>query len=163
MSIPVRGGGRRTGDTLALLDGEVDAWVATNGPDPEAGPYLVPLSFHWDGRVLLLATAESSRTARNLASVGRVRLSLGTTRDVVLIEGTAEAIPAAAIPAGEAEAFAAKTGFDPREIDTDYTYVRVRPQWVQAWRSVAEQLAGPLMRDGTWLVPGRERPFPGPG
>ena len=48
-------------------------------------PYLVPLSFLWDGATLLIATPASARTGRNLQATGRVRVGIGPTRDVVLI------------------------------------------------------------------------------
>ncbi|GAA2799617.1 pyridoxamine 5'-phosphate oxidase family protein [Nonomuraea dietziae] len=63
-------------DTLHRLEHDVDAWVATAGP--EGGePYMVPLSFLWDGDTLLFATAADSATARNLEASGKARLGLG--------------------------------------------------------------------------------------
>jgi hypothetical protein len=148
----VRSQGQRIQDTLARLSADVDAWVATANPDNAGEPYLVPLSFYWDGSMLLLATAESTRSARNVAASERVRLALGTTRDVILIDGKADAIPTEDIDDAEADAFAAKAGFDPRTYAGRYCYLRVHPQWIQAWRNVPEQVAGPLMRDGKWLA-----------
>lgn len=49
-------------------------------------PYLIPLSFLWDGTTLLLATPAASPTGRNLRATGKVRLGIGPTRDVVLVE-----------------------------------------------------------------------------
>jgi Pyridoxamine 5'-phosphate oxidase len=94
------------------LEHDVDAWVAT--ADPAGGtPYLVPLSFLWDGATLLIATPASSPTSRNLQATGRVRLGVGPTRDLVLIEGIAQPLPVADLPAEVGDAFAAKAGFDP--------------------------------------------------
>src|SRR5919204_109418 len=46
---------QRKQDTLDRLERDVDAWVAS--ADPVSGtPYLVPLSFLWDGTTLLVAT-----------------------------------------------------------------------------------------------------------
>ena len=53
---------------------------------------MVPLSFLWDGATLLIGTPSVSPTGRNLQAIGRVRLGIGPTRDVVLIEGTARAL-----------------------------------------------------------------------
>jgi hypothetical protein len=50
-------------------------------------PYLVPLSFDWDGEALLVATPTDSPTGRNLAATRAVRLGLGHTRDVSMVEG----------------------------------------------------------------------------
>ena len=75
--------------TRRRLDEDIDAWVATAAGDT---PYLAPLSFLWDGETFLVATSESGRTGRNLAATGKVRLGLGLVRDVVLVEGTVEAV-----------------------------------------------------------------------
>jgi Pyridoxamine 5'-phosphate oxidase len=54
-------------------------------PDQGSGtPYLVPLSFLWDGTTLLVATPASSPTGRNLQANGKVRLGNGMTRSVTL-------------------------------------------------------------------------------
>src|SRR5262245_49356453 len=79
---------QRKQDALHRLEHNVDAWIAT--ADGGSGtPYLVPLSFLWDGRALLIATEAASVTSRNLLASGRVRVGVGTTRDVIMIEGTA--------------------------------------------------------------------------
>jgi hypothetical protein len=110
--------------------------------------YLVPLSFLWDGETLLIA----SPTARNLQATGWVRVGVGPTRDVVLIEGTAQALAAADLSDETGDAFAEKTGFDPRRLAQTYLYFRIRPQRVQAWRE-ADELAGrELVRDGRWII-----------
>jgi len=144
---------QRKKDTLHRLDHDVDAWVATAGPDGGA-PYLVPLSFVWDGAVLLFATPADSTTGRNLVATGRVRLGIGSTRDVVLVEGGAQAVTAEDLPEEDAEVFAGKTGFDPRTLATRYLYFRVVPDRVQAWREMDELRGRELMRDGRWLTAG---------
>jgi hypothetical protein len=80
-----------------------------------------------------------------------VRLSLGTTRDVVLIEGTAQTLAPDELSAETGDAFAVKTGFDPREL-TSYLYFRIRPDRVQAWREVNELRGRELMRNGRWTI-----------
>jgi hypothetical protein len=149
---PPRSRQQRQHDTRTRLDQDIDAWVATAGP---AGgtPYLVPLSFLWDGHTLLLATPAASPTGRNLQTSGQVRLGIGPTRDVVLIEGTVETLTPEALPAGVGDAFAAKTGFDPRQLTSRYLYFRIHPQRIQAWREANELEGRELMRDGQWLVP----------
>ncbi|CRK56553.1 FIG01120823: hypothetical protein [Alloactinosynnema sp. L-07] len=147
MAPPPRPPEQRKKDTLHRLDHDVDAWVATAGP--AATPYLVPLSFLWDGETLLISTAATNPTARNLRAVGRVRLTIGSTRDVVLIEGSAAI--ADEITAEVADEFAAKTGFDPRE-QRDYPYFRIRPELIQAWREANEIAGRDLMVAGEWRV-----------
>lgn len=136
---------QRRRDTLGRLENDVDLWVSTAGED--GTPYLVPLSFRWDGTGLLISTTATSRTGANLRAGGTVRLGLGPTRDVVLIEGT---VRVTEVPDEEADAFAAKAGFDPRE-DEDSLYFRVTPRRIQAWREVNELRDRTLMRDGEWL------------
>jgi tRNA-Thr(GGU) m(6)t(6)A37 methyltransferase TsaA len=148
--MPARTPSQRREDSLRRLEQDTDAWVATADPHT-AAPYLVPLSFLWDGATLLIATPEASPTGRNLHDTGKVRLGIGPTRDLVLIEGTAQAI--SALPAETGDAFAAKTGFDPRELP-GYRYFRIRPQRMQAWREANELAGRELMRDGHWVVPG---------
>ncbi|POX54427.1 pyridoxamine 5'-phosphate oxidase [Streptomyces sp. Ru71] len=147
----VRTAQQRKHDTLHRLEHDVDAWVATAAEDG-AAPYLVPLSYVWDGATLLLATPAASRTGRNLVATGTARLGIGPTRDVVLVEGTVAAVEPYDLPEEDAEIFAAKTGFDPRELDTPYLYFRVLPHRIQAWRESDELDGRELMRDGRWLV-----------
>ena len=135
---------QRREDTLRRLEHDVDVWVAT----ADGGvPCLVPLSFHWDGTALYLSTLATNPTARNITANGRVRLTLGETRDVVLIEGVATRVE----PAEEVKAaFAERTGFDPRTL-RNYPYFRVEPRLIQAWREVNELAGRDLMRDGEWI------------
>ncbi|MFE0949760.1 pyridoxamine 5'-phosphate oxidase family protein [Streptomyces mutabilis] len=147
---PARSAEQRRRDTLHRLDHDEDAWVAT--ADGTSGmPYLVPLSFLWNGSCLLFSTPAASPTARNLAASRRARVGIGPTRDVVMVEGTVEPVTPEELPEQDAELFAAKTGFDPRELATPYLYFRVRPQRVQAWREANELEGRDLMRDGRWL------------
>lgn len=149
---PARTLSQRTQDTLHRLEQDVDAWIAT--ADPERGtPYLIPLSYLWDGATLLLATPAASPTGRNLARSGRVRIGLGPTRDVVLIEGIViEDMAAEEVDPEVGDAFAAATGFDPRELATPYRYFRIEPRRLQAWREVNELDGRDLMRGGEWLA-----------
>jgi Pyridoxamine 5'-phosphate oxidase len=149
---PARSATQRKQDTLRRLEQDVDLWVAT-APEGRGTPYLIPLSFLWDGTALVVSTPTSSPTARNLHATGNVRLGLGPTRDVVIIEGTAEAIPVSKVTAELGEAFAARCGFDPRELTTPYTYFRVRPRRILAWRDANELEGRELMRDSQWLAP----------
>lgn len=151
MTPPARTPRQRKQDTLSRLEHDIDAWVAT--ADGVSGtPYLIPLSFLWDGATLLFATPASSPTSRNLQATGLVRLGIGPTRDVILIEGTVDALAASELPNEVGDAFAAKTGFDPRQLSTPYLYFRIHPQRLQAWREANELEGRELMRDGLWLI-----------
>ena len=149
---PARPAKQRKQDTLNRLEHDEDVWVATAPDDGSGVPYLVPLSFVWDGSTILLATPANSPTGRNLKATGRVRLGLGPTRDVVMIEGTVDTLTQDGLTGEEGDRFAAVTGFDPRQLTTPYLYFRVHPQRVQAWREANELTGRELMRDGQWLV-----------
>jgi hypothetical protein len=140
---------QRKQDTLARLGRDVDAWVAS--ADGHGNAYLVPLSFLWDGTAFTVATPASSPTGRNLRSSGRVRLAIGPTRDVVLVDGTAEAFTLETVPAELADAFAAKL-WDPRASAARFAYFRITPHRIQAWREENELAGRDLMRNGRWLA-----------
>jgi hypothetical protein len=141
---------QRRRDTEHRLTHDVDVWVASASAD--GAPYLVPLSFDWDGEALLVATPADSPTGRNLAATRVVRLGLGHTRDVCMIEGDVEVLEIGALPREQADRFAARAGFDPRALATPYRWFRVFPRRIQAWREVNELAGRELMRDGRWLV-----------
>ena len=72
MTPPARTAQQRKADTLYRLETDVDTWVAT----ADAGngtPYLVPLSFLWDGATVLISTPATSPTSRNLRATGKVQ------------------------------------------------------------------------------------------
>jgi hypothetical protein len=140
---------QRRRDTEHRLAHDVDLWVASASGD--GTPYLIPLSFDWDGEALLLATPTDSPTGRNLATTGTVRLGLGETRDVTMIDGDVEILELGALPQETGDRFAARTGFDPRTL-TAYRWFRVLPRRIQAWREVDELAERQLMRDGRWLA-----------
>ncbi|MEV0000212.1 pyridoxamine 5'-phosphate oxidase family protein [Streptomyces sp. NPDC050848] len=148
---------QRKQDVLTRLAKEEDIWVATASADGE--PCLVPLWFLWDvtgndrpdAGTLLFCTKRNNPTARNLTPKGELRLSLGHTRDVVLIDGTAEKVEGTDLPTASADAFAAKLPWDPRD-RTAWVYLRVTPRTVRAWNEEHELAQRVLMRDGEWLV-----------
>ncbi len=98
-----------------------------------------------------MSTRRTTPTARNLTPRGRVRLSLGHTRDVVLLDGDAEGVEGRELDTAAADAFAAKLGWDPRDREP-WIYLRVALRTVRAWREENELAGRLLMRDGVWLV-----------
>lgn len=155
MSVPPRSLEQRKADALARLREDVDLWVAS--ADAEGNAYLVPLSFVWDGATLTIATPRASRTARNLMRAGWARVALGSTRDVVILEGVVEPLAIGADPALE-DAHAAATGFDPRTEAEEYVYLRITPREIQAWREANELSGRRLMRSGRWLAEAQAGP-----
>jgi hypothetical protein len=146
---PPRPRSQRKIDVLAKLQTDVDLWVAS--ADETGGAYLVPLSFYWDGSALTIATPRVSRTGKNLVRAGWARVALGPTRDVVIIEGSVEAIPIGT-DAGLEDGHAQATGFDPRTLADEYVYLRITPHEIQAWREANELAGRQLMREGEWLA-----------
>jgi hypothetical protein len=147
---PPRSRAQRRRDTERRLAEDVDCWVASASAD--GVPHLVPLSFDWDGEAVLLSTPTDSPTGRNLAASRVVRLALGHTRDVCVVEGDVEVLELGDLPPEQAERFAARAGFDPRASATPFRWFRVAPRRIQAWREVDEMTGRELMRDGRWLA-----------
>jgi hypothetical protein len=150
MSAEPRSRPRRRRDTEHRLAHDVDLWVASASAD--GAPYLVPLSFDWDGEALLVATPADSPTGRNLATTRTVRLGLGHTRDVSMIDGEVQILELDALADEQGDRFAARAGFDPRALGARYRWFRITPRRIQAWREVNELDDRELMRDGRWLV-----------
>ncbi|WP_432112283.1 pyridoxamine 5'-phosphate oxidase family protein [Streptomyces sp. YPW6] len=148
---PPRSREQRTQDVLERLRQDEDSWVATASPD--GVPTLVPLSFLWeDGTgTLVMATRRTNPTAVNVTPRGPIRITLGHTRDVVLIEGEARIVEAADLPTATKDAFAAKLrGWRPH--GPRWVFLRVTPRTVRAWREENELADRDLMHTGTWLV-----------
>ena len=150
MTADPRSRAQRRRDTEHRLAHDIDLWVASASAD--GAPYLVPLSFDWDGEALLLSTPTRSPTGRNLAAGRTARLGLGDTRDVSMIEGEVEVLEIDALPKEQGDRFAARTGFDPRATAGHYSWFRISPRRIRAWREVNELSDSELMRDGRWLV-----------
>jgi hypothetical protein len=150
VSTDPRSPAQRRRDTEQRLTHDIDLWVASASAD--GGPYLVPLSFDWDGEAVLVATPAKSPTGRDLAATQTARLGLGHTRDVSMIEGDVEVLEIDALPQERGDRFATRAGFDPRAQDTPYRWFRISPRRIQAWREVNELPDRELMRDGRWLA-----------
>ncbi|MFC9681260.1 pyridoxamine 5'-phosphate oxidase family protein [Streptomyces sp. NPDC056948] len=147
---PPRTPAQRKADLLVRLEREIDIWVAT--ADAEGVPCLVPLWFVWHDEAVWLCTRLTNPTGRNLRDGRGARLAFGDTRDVVLVDGDVETFTSVEVPSVAAEAFRAKTGWDPREDHASYAFFRVRPRAVQAWCEEHELARRHLMRDGVWAV-----------
>lgn len=139
----------RIADTRRRLREDVDCWVASAG---DASPWLVPLSFVFTDGNLLMVTSRTGRLVRDLASRPRVRVALGHTRDVVLIDGDVTVTPIgedAWNTHDEAmRALRDKLDSDPSTWAT--ALLAVTPRRIQAWREENELAGRELMADGTW-------------
>jgi hypothetical protein len=147
---------QRRADTLAKLSAPAaDVWVATAATDAggHASSYLVPLSLAWLDERVVLATEADSVTARNIISARRVRLGLGPTRDVVMIDADLEQVYSLdEVPADLARGYARQADWDPRESDGQMRFLVLRPRRIQAWREADELPGRTLMRDGEWIT-----------
>jgi hypothetical protein len=80
-----------------------------------------------------------------------MRVGLGGTRDVVMIDGEL-AITPIADDRSRADAFVAATGWDPRDEEGAWVLLVLRPSRIQVWRE-ADELAGrTIMRAGSWVA-----------
>jgi hypothetical protein len=141
---------RRKADALETLEKQGDMWLSS--ADRYGKPHLIAVSAWWDGRDVVIATTEDSRTAANLAPGNEARLAAGTPADVVMVD--AEVIES--VPAGEADqvatGFAGAVGWDPREVGEGWVFFRLRPSRIQAYRGYDEVKGRDVMRGSEWLA-----------
>jgi len=128
-----------------------NVWVAS--ASPTGGVHLVPVTHTWNGSQYVLTTEPGSRTAANVTANPRVRLALGETRDVVMVDAVlVEAIPAADASVAVADSYASQAGWDPRTDSGEYVYLVFKPERILVWRE-DEDLAGrTVMRNGAWII-----------
>jgi general stress protein 26 len=142
----------RKADALAKLEAaDTNVWVASASPTGDV--HLIPVTNTWNGSQVVLATGPKSRTAANITANPRVRLALGDTRDVVVIDAVlVEAVPLSEASEALAEAYAAQAGWDPRTDSADYVYLVLGPERIQVWREAEDDTGRTVMRNGTWMV-----------
>jgi hypothetical protein len=134
---------------LAAVDANV--WVAS--ASPTGAVHLVPVTHTWNGSQIVLATEPRSRTEANVTANPRVRLALGETRDVVMIDAVMiDAVPASEAPAALADGYAAQAGWDPRSDGGDYVYLVFKPERIQVWREAEDLTGRTVMSEGEWAV-----------
>lgn len=139
---------QRIADVKEKLEQDEDIWVASASADGK--PYLVPLSFSWDGVYINVATPKNSRTARNLRASGWTRMALGPSRDVVILEGPVTEQALDADP--ELAEFHTARSFDARNEPEEYVFIRMRVETAQAYRTSEELRGRVIMRNGEWLT-----------
>lgn len=145
---PARPLHERRAAAVEHLRSHANFWLATASDG--RGPHLIPASFWWDGSRLTTATFEDSRTSKNVWAQPRVRASIGSTADVLMIDATAAIVAVADIDAAAAEGYARASGNDPRSVP-GFAYIRLTPQRMQVWRGIAEFTGRTVMRGGVWL------------
>ncbi len=139
----------RKADVLGALEAQRDLWLAT--ADTTGRPHLIAVSAWGDGSDLVVATRSDSRTAANLPLGSEVRLAAGSPADVIMIDARV----AESVPAGEAaelaDGFTIAVGWDPREVGEGWTFYRLRPTRIQAYRGYDELEGRFVMRNSRWL------------
>jgi hypothetical protein len=114
--------------------------------------HLVPLSLCWHDGMVVVAVEASSRTARNAAASRQVRLALGPTRDVVMINARASVVTRQDAGPAITGAYRERTGWEPGSDGGDWVYVLLEPTKIQVWRDVEEIAGRTVMADGMWLA-----------
>jgi len=143
---------QRKSDALEKLTANgANVWVTS--ASSTCVVHLVPVSHSWNGSQVVVATGPTSRTVANVNANGRVRLALGETRDVVMIDAIlVESVPAAKANAELADAYATQAGWDPRTDGGDYVYLVLGPERIQVWREGEDLAERTVMRNGTWVT-----------
>ncbi|MEC3955894.1 pyridoxamine 5'-phosphate oxidase family protein [Nocardia sp. CDC153] len=138
---------RRESALERLRSNTDNLWLAT--ADGVRGPHLIPVSYWWDGARLLTSTFDGSRTLRNIENQPRVRVALGSTTDVVMIDAVASIVARTDVDDAAAEGYARASRI-PRSTP-GFTYIYLVPERIQVWRGPAEFSGRTVMRAGLWL------------
>ncbi|TDC15167.1 hypothetical protein E1265_27155 [Streptomyces sp. 8K308] len=138
---------QRRAAALQRLDTNVHLWLSTASDGH--GAHLIPVAYVWDGGRLTMATFVQSRTMANLKANPHARVAIGTTSDVVMIDGLVEFVEVADIDTDSAERFA-RVSHDPRAMP-GFRYLRMAPTRIQVWNGFNEYAGRTVMANGTWL------------
>jgi Pyridoxamine 5'-phosphate oxidase len=140
----------RKADVLGALEAQGDLWFAT--ADASGRPHLIAVSAWWDGTDVVVATTAKSRTALNLGSGSEVRLAAGAPNDVIMIDARVVETVAAKDAGEVADGFAIAVGWDPRAVGEGWTFFRLRPSRIQAYRGYDELEGRNVMTNSRWLA-----------
>jgi hypothetical protein len=110
------------------------------------------LSLAWDSANgdLIFCIEQGTATSRNIAIEPSVRVGIGPTRDVLMIDGMARITGLVKDDGPLAVFFHEKAGWDPRLNGDSLIFIRVTPSRMQAWREVDEAANRTVMVDGAW-------------
>jgi hypothetical protein len=132
---------------LERLGSGGNLWLATASDG--RGPHLIPVSYWWDGERLITATFEGSRTLNNIRVQPRVRASVGSTSDVLMIDATAAVVAAAELEESAVAGYEQASGV--LRSTPGFVYVQLVPKRMQVWSGPAEFSGRTVMRAGVWL------------
>jgi hypothetical protein len=143
---PPRTPAARIADVQETLRAQRHLWLATA---KDGRPHLVPLAYVWDGAELVCVTKQTTRSARNLAESGLVKVAIGTAQDVILIEADATVgDPDEAGP--ELAAALESLPLNPTRVP-GVVLLRLRPRTISTWRDLSEMADRVIMHNGVWL------------
>lgn len=156
---PARTRQQRKADTLELLADPKPPHIvlATVNKDGETA-HQTPLTFYWDGHrfTMGLVEPESKLTADNLRRTGKAHGFVGSTLNVVMVQGPVTFIPVddidPAIADGVRGRWTAPVDFSKVP---GFVFVQLHPQRIRAYRpgyAERDEHDRIIMRDGRWLV-----------
>jgi hypothetical protein len=142
---------KRTADVRKALSRNGDVYLAT--ASSSGRPHLIAASSWWDGQRLVVATAATSRTSRNLDTTRLARLALGTPADMIVIDANVvDVVDVDRADQQMRDGFAAAVGWNPADEGPGWRFFRLAPVSMQAYRGYGELQGRDVMRDGTWLA-----------
>jgi hypothetical protein len=148
-STPSRDAATRKRDVLAFLEKQGHYWLATAAVNGQ--PHVIGVSALWRDDEFLLTTTSTSKTARNMAMSPSVILAGGDPSDAIVIQAQViESTPVQDSPRMREE-WKAAMGWDPSELG-DWTFYRLRPTRIQAFRGYEEIQGRDVMVRSRWVV-----------
>ncbi|MDX2137479.1 MAG: pyridoxamine 5'-phosphate oxidase family protein [Chloroflexota bacterium] len=105
-------------------------WISTAGSDGK--PHAAPVWGVWQDGALYFGSEENARKARNLRARPDVIMHLESGDEVVIVEGRAEFLTLALLPAEISPAYDAK--YSVKLDDPAALMIRITPQVVLAWQ-----------------------------
>lgn len=141
---------QRKADVRAALSRNGDAWLAS--ADRSGRPHLIAVATWWTGELMVIATRDRSRTARNLDETRFGRLALGSPDDAIIVDAElVDSVFAAKADPNLGAGFSAAVGWNPADEGPDWKYFRLRPLRIQAYRGYGELEGRDVVLDGKWL------------
>jgi hypothetical protein len=109
-------------------------WVSTTRPDGR--PHAMPVWGLWLDGTLIFSTDPASVKGRNIATQPAVIVHLESGDDVVIVEGRAEQMADADLPADFVDDYERKYDYRVNPADPAVGFYLVRPQRILAWVEV---------------------------
>ena len=138
----------RKADVLAVLEKQGHYWLAT--AEVGGGPHIIAVSGLWKEDEMVVTTKSASKTARNMAMNPLVVLAGGDPSDAIVIQAQVIESRPAEDSAKLLDEWKKKMGWDPTELG-DWTFYRLRPTRIQAFRGYEEIGGRDVMIRSRWV------------